>query len=78
MALKNFALSLGSNLGQSPSNAFCAALTALSTSLALASGTIAQASLFSGFKVSKVFLFSESTHSPLITVSYTHLRAHET
>jgi len=52
------------------STTFCAALTALSTSLALASGTTAQGLLFSGFKVSKVFLFSESIHSPLINILY--------
>ena len=46
------------------------ALTALSTSLAFASGTLAQGSLFSGFKVSNVFLLSESTHSPLINILY--------
>ena len=46
------------------------ALTALFTSLALASGTTAQGSLFSGFNVSKVFLLSDSTHSPLMNILY--------
>ena len=68
IALKYLPLSLGNNFGHSPSNAFCAAFTALSTSFALASGTTAHGLLFSGFKVSKVFLVSESTHSPSINI----------
>ena len=67
ISFKYFALSLGNNFGHSPSKAFCAALTALSTSFALASGTFAQGSLFSGLSVSKVLLLSDSTHDPSIT-----------
>ena len=66
----NVALILGDSFDHSPSKAFCAALTALSTSLALASGTLAQGLLFSGLRVSKVFLLSESTHSPPINILY--------
>ena len=62
--LKYLALSRGCKLAHDTSKAFCAALTALSTSFALASGTVAQTSLFSGFKVSIVLPVSESTHWP--------------
>ena len=66
--LKYLALSLGWSFDQLFSNAFCADCTALSTSFSLASGTVAQTSLFSGFKVSIFFPDDESTHSPLIYI----------